>query len=54
MLKIQLFAGSHQDGGVTIVSTGYQLPLEQSTGSLLLDGLVQRRVSTNILDRLEG
>ena len=57
VLKIQLLPVATEMEGVTIVSTGYQrLPLERSTGSFafLDSGLVQRRVSTNILDRLEG
>ncbi|MEE1946430.1 SusC/RagA family TonB-linked outer membrane protein [Pedobacter sp. KR3-3] len=40
-----------------VVSTGYQkLPLERATGSFVqLDSaIINRRVSTNILDRLEG
>lgn len=42
---------------VSIVNTGYQnLPLERATGSFVkIDNeLLNRRVSTNILDRLEG
>lgn len=42
--------------GVTVVSTGFQeLPLERTTGSFVGIGqeLVDRRVSTNLIDRLE-
>ncbi|WP_051315229.1 SusC/RagA family TonB-linked outer membrane protein [Algoriphagus terrigena] len=42
--------------GVTVVSTGFQqLPLERTTGSFVGIGqeLVDRRVSTNVIDRLE-
>ncbi|MCE7057584.1 SusC/RagA family TonB-linked outer membrane protein [Algoriphagus sp. AGSA1] len=42
--------------GVTIVSTGFQeLPLERTTGSFvgINKELIERRVSTNIIDRLE-
>jgi len=56
-LSFTLDAGVTQMEGVTIVSTGYQsLPMERSTGSFVpLDStLVQRRVGTNILDRLDG
>lgn len=56
-LSFTLDAGITQMEGVTIVSTGYQsLPMERSTGSFVaLDSeLVQRKVGTNILDRLDG
>lgn len=56
-LSFTLDEGVTQMEGITIVSTGYQsLPMERSTGSFVpLDStLVQRRVGTNILDRLDG
>ncbi|MRG47359.1 SusC/RagA family TonB-linked outer membrane protein [Chitinophaga sp. SYP-B3965] len=56
-LSFTLDPGITQMEGITIVSTGYQsLPMERSTGSFVpLDSeLVQRRVGTNILDRLDG
>lgn len=43
--------------GVEIVSTGYQtLPKERATGSFVQinNELLNRRISTNVLDRLEG
>lgn len=55
-LRIQLEPQALELGAVEIVSTGYQsLPKERATGSFVfLDSqLVQRKVSANILDRLE-
>lgn len=55
-LEIQLKTDSMDLESVEVVSTGYQtLPKERATGSfVLLDSqLVQRKVSTNILERLE-
>jgi TonB-linked SusC/RagA family outer membrane protein len=55
ILKLALFASDL--GDVSIVSTGYQtLPKERATGSFVqIDNtLLNRRVSTNILDRLDG
>lgn len=43
--------------GVEVVSTGYQMiPKERATGSFVVIGneLIKRKVSTNILDRLDG
>lgn len=56
-LKIILKEGSAQLNDVSVISTGYQtLPKERATGSFVqLDNtLLNRRVSTNILDRIDG
>ncbi|MDF2159382.1 SusC/RagA family TonB-linked outer membrane protein [Algoriphagus sp. CAU 1675] len=55
-LDITLHASEQELGAVEVVSTGYQeLPKERATGSFVqLDSqLVQRRVSANLIDRLE-
>jgi len=55
-LLVYLVEDIEQLEEVTVVSTGYQtLPKERATGSFvqLNNELVNRRVSTNILDRLE-
>ena len=54
-IKLQQATGELQN--VEIVSTGYQnLPKERATGSFVQinNALLNRRISTNILDRLEG
>jgi TonB-linked SusC/RagA family outer membrane protein len=54
-IKLALFASDLAD--VSVVSTGYQtIPKERATGSFVqIDNeLLNRRVSTNILDRLDG
>jgi len=56
-LTISLESGSNQLNEVSVVSTGYQtIPKERATGSFdLIDStLINRAVSTNILDRLDG
>lgn len=56
-LKIKLSKNNLTVGEVSVVSTGYQnLPKERATGSFVhLDSaLVSRRISTDILSRLEG
>ena len=56
-LLIKLKESPNQLQGIEVVSTGYQtLPKERATGSFVqIDNeLLNRRVSTNILDRLEG
>lgn len=56
-LTIALEADKSKLDVVSIVSTGYQtLPKERATGSFVLidSALINRRVSTNILDRLDG
>ncbi|MCX2478362.1 SusC/RagA family TonB-linked outer membrane protein [Pedobacter sp. MC2016-15] len=55
--KIKMFEYSGQLKEVGVVSTGYQnIPKERATGSFVLidSSLLNRRVSTNILDRLDG
>lgn len=55
-LDLVLIPSEHELGTVEVVSTGYQtLPKERVTGSFaFLDSqLVQRRVSANLIDRLE-
>jgi TonB-linked SusC/RagA family outer membrane protein len=55
--EIKLMEFSGQLNEVEIVSTGYQhIPKERATGSFVLvdSTLLNRRVSTNILDRLDG
>lgn len=55
--RIMLHTSASKLNAVTIVSTGYQtIPKERATGSFVhIDStLVTRRVSTNILDRLDG
>jgi TonB-linked SusC/RagA family outer membrane protein len=55
--EIKLMEFSGQLNEVGIVSTGYQhIPKERATGSFVLvdSTLLNRRVSTNILDRLDG
>jgi TonB-linked SusC/RagA family outer membrane protein len=55
--KITLARDSSLLKEVSIVSTGYQtLPKERATGSFVLidSALLNRRVSTNVLDRLDG
>ncbi|MFD2037548.1 SusC/RagA family TonB-linked outer membrane protein [Belliella marina] len=55
-LTIQLEADAYGLDQVEVVSTGYQeIPKERATGSFVQVGeeLVNRRISTNILDRLE-
>jgi TonB-linked SusC/RagA family outer membrane protein len=55
-LQITLTEDAMELGGVDILSTGFQqLPRERATGSFVqLDNeLVDRRISTNLLDRLE-
>jgi TonB-linked SusC/RagA family outer membrane protein len=54
-VKLSLSTGRLEE--VQIVSTGYQnIPKERATGSFVLvdSALLNRRVSTNILDRLDG
>lgn len=54
---VQLERGIVDIAGVSVVSTGYQaLPKERATGSFVKIGndLLNRKVSTGILDRLEG
>lgn len=54
-IKMQEISG--QLDSVDIVSTGYQnIPKERATGSFVLidSALLNRKVSTNILDRLDG
>jgi TonB-linked SusC/RagA family outer membrane protein len=56
-LNIQLEKNIIDIAGVSVVSTGYQtLPKERATGSFVKIGndLLSRKVSTGILDRLEG
>ncbi|MBB6108716.1 TonB-linked outer membrane protein, SusC/RagA family [Mucilaginibacter lappiensis] len=56
-LTISLENGGNQLSEVLVVSTGYQIiPKERATGSFVLidSALLNRRVSTNILDRLDG
>lgn len=56
-ITIKLKESTNQLQSVEIVSTGYQtLPKERATGSFVqIDNtLLNRRVSTNILDRLDG
>ena len=56
-LTIVLIAASSQLNEVSVVSTGYQtIPKERATGSFVqIDkSLLNRAVSTNILDRLNG
>jgi TonB-linked SusC/RagA family outer membrane protein len=56
-LTIELEAEDSKLDAVSIVSTGYQtLPKERAAGSVVLidSGLLNRRVGTNILDRLDG
>ncbi|NHA02503.1 SusC/RagA family TonB-linked outer membrane protein [Mucilaginibacter sp. HC2] len=56
-LIIALDSGSNQLNEVSIVSTGYQtIPKERATGSFVQidNSLINRSVSTNILDRLNG
>ncbi|GAB3665187.1 TonB-dependent receptor [Echinicola sediminis] len=55
-LEIRLSSEGIDLEGVEVVSTGYQeIPKERATGSFVLlnQELVNRRVSTNLLDRLE-
>ncbi|MES2274977.1 MAG: SusC/RagA family TonB-linked outer membrane protein [Bacteroidota bacterium] len=54
---ISLENGGNQLNEVSVVSTGYQtIPKERATGSFVLidSSLINRKVSTNILDRLDG
>lgn len=56
-LSIQLERNIIDIAGISVVSTGYQtLPKERATGSFVKIGndLLNRKVSTSILDRLEG
>jgi TonB-linked SusC/RagA family outer membrane protein len=56
-ISVQLERGIIDIAGVSVVSTGYQaLPRERATGSFVKVGndLLNRKVSTGILDRLEG
>src|SRR5690606_34375368 len=56
-LKVLLHPLENQIEEVEVVSTGYQqLPKERATGSFVqIDNeLLNRRVSTNLLDRLDG
>ncbi|MDB5086746.1 MAG: TonB-dependent Receptor Plug Domain protein [Mucilaginibacter sp.] len=56
-LTIVLETDDSKLDAVSIVSTGYQtLPKERATGSFVLidSALINRRVGTNILDRLDG
>jgi len=56
-LNVQLEKNIIDIAGVSVVSTGYQtLPKERATGSFVKIGndLLSRKVSTGILDRLEG
>lgn len=56
-LTIVLESANSKLDAVSIVSTGYQtLPKERATGSFVLidSALLNRRVGTNILDRLDG
>ncbi len=55
--RVVLHASSSKLNTVTVVSTGYQtIPKERATGSFVLvdSTLLNRKVSTNILDRLDG
>ncbi|WP_168196225.1 SusC/RagA family TonB-linked outer membrane protein [Echinicola soli] len=55
-VEILLMPGERDLEGVEVVSTGYrQLPLERATGSFVAldEELVNRKVSTNLIDRLE-
>jgi TonB-linked SusC/RagA family outer membrane protein len=55
VVKLRMAAGDL--GDVSVVSTGYQnIPKERATGSFVqIDNeLLNRRVSTNLLDRLDG
>ena len=57
VMNVTLMAAIGQLDELTIVSTGYQqLPKERATGSFtqIDNQLLNRRVSTNILDRLDG
>ena len=56
-LLLQLHANENSLQEVQVVSTGYQtLPKERATGSFVLvdSALLNQRVTTNILDRLDG
>ncbi|GGH11904.1 SusC/RagA family TonB-linked outer membrane protein [Sphingobacterium alkalisoli] len=56
-LEINLIPAENQIEEVEVVSTGYQsIPKERATGSFVqIDNeLLNRRVSTNIIDRLDG
>jgi TonB-dependent SusC/RagA subfamily outer membrane receptor len=56
-LRVKLIPIENQLEEVEVVSTGYQkIPKERATGSFVQvdNKLLNRRVSTNILDRLEG
>lgn len=56
-MSVTLFAAVNQLEELSIVSTGYQiLPKERATGSFskVDNTLFNRRVSTNVLERLEG
>jgi len=56
-LQVKLIPLENQLEEVEVVSTGYQkIPKERATGSFVQvdNKLLNRRVSTNILDRLEG
>ncbi|MEO7045685.1 MAG: carboxypeptidase-like regulatory domain-containing protein, partial [Ferruginibacter sp.] len=55
--KITMFGDQSSLKEVSVVSTGYQtIPKDRATGSFVLidSALLNRRVSTNILDRLDG
>lgn len=56
-MAVQLIPLENQLNEVEVVSTGYQkIPKERATGSFVQvdNPLLNRRVSTNIIDRLEG
>jgi len=56
-VSVALKQGTAQLQEVGIVSTGYQkIPKERATGSFVVldSALINRRISTNILDRLDG
>jgi TonB-linked SusC/RagA family outer membrane protein len=56
-LTVSLESDNSKLAAVSIVSTGYQkLPKERATGSFVLidSALLNRKVGTNILDRLDG
>jgi TonB-linked SusC/RagA family outer membrane protein len=56
-MNVQLERNIIDIAGISVVSTGYQaLPKERATGSFVKIGndLLNRKVSTGILDRLEG
>lgn len=56
-LTISLEPEERKLAGINVVSTGYQnIPIERATGSFFIldSALISRRVSANVLDRLDG